>query len=105
MPSLAYLQRMDSVLAARVEAKIEQERPRFAGLRRAGGIVGATLTVLVILKAAGLAHDARAFAAHPGHEAGLHRQLAYWLVGADPVSRTLAAALGSGSSQDTSAAL
>lgn len=93
MPSPAFLQRMESVLSARVEAKIERERPRFARLRRAGGIVGATFAVLMVLKAAGLAHDADAFAAAPGPDAGLRAHVAYWLVGADPFSLALASAL------------
>lgn len=93
MPSPAFMQRMEAVLASRVEEKVEREAPRFSLLRRVGGIVGSTLVCLVVLKAAGLAHDSSAFVAPPVAEAGVGAQLTHWLLGADPVSSALAAAL------------
>ncbi len=105
MPSSAFLQRMEAVLASRVEVKVENEAPRFGLLRRAGGIVGGTLVCLVVLKAAGLAHDSSAFVAPPVAEAGFGAQITHWLFGADPVSSALAAALRGAPLPEASATL
>ena len=93
MQSAQFLQRMERVLAARVEEKKAEEARPSRRLVQAGGILAGTLACFFVLKAAALAHDGGVFAAPVAAEAGLGARLHQWFAGADPISATLAAAL------------
>ena len=92
MPSQAFMQRMETVLASRVAQEIKRNTSRLAPVRRALGVIGATLTCVIVLKAAAMAQGSQ-FAAAPVAEAGFAAHLGYWLGGADPVSSALATLL------------
>lgn len=97
MPSQAFLQRMDSVLASRVAEKVKRNTSRLAPLWRGLGVIGATLACVVVLKAAALAQGTT-LASAPIAEAGLGARVAFWLGGADPLSSAVALALRPGGS-------
>lgn len=84
---------MDSVLASRVAQEVRRRTSRLAPVWRGLGIVGATLTCVIVLKAAALAQGS-ALSAQPV-EAGFGAQVAFWLGGADPVSSAIATVLRS----------
>jgi hypothetical protein len=95
MQSLDFKQRMEHVLAARVEAvKARDAKPR--RLRQVLAVVAGTLICFFVLKGAAVAHNGRAFAEPLAAEAGIGAQIYQWFAGADPISATLAAALRNG---------
>lgn len=95
MQSPDFKQRMEHVLAARVEAvKSRDAKPR--RLASASGVIAGTLVCFFVLKAAAVAHNGAAFAGPAGADAGLGAQIYQWFAGTDPISSTLAAALRNG---------
>ena len=92
MPSQAFLHRMESVLASRVAQEIRRKSSRLAPLWRGLGVIGATLSCVIVLKAAAMAQGSQ-FHAAPAAEAGIGAQIGYWLGGADPVSSAIATVL------------
>ena len=82
---------MESVLASRVAQEVRRNTTRLAPVWRGLGIVGATLTCVIVLKAAALAQGST-LSAGPA-EAGFGAQIAFWLGGADPVSSAIAMVL------------
>lgn len=93
MQSPEYLQRMEAVLAARVEERKQAEAPRHRTVLQVGGSMATAIALFFLLKAAALAISGQPFAAPPAAEAGLGARLHHWFAGADPVTRTLAEAL------------
>src|SRR5690606_38315486 len=92
MQSLDFKQRMEHVLATRVEAvKARDAKPR--RLRQGLEVVAGTLVCFFVLKGAAVAHNGRAFAEPLTAEAGIGAQIYHWFAGSDPISATLAAAM------------
>lgn len=92
MPSQAFLNRMDNVLASRVKQDMTRTRSRLAPLWNGLGVVGVTLGCIVLLKAAALAQGST-LSASPPAEADIGAHVRFWLTGADPVSSALATLL------------
>lgn len=92
MPSIDFRTRLDHVLAARVEARKEQDHKPAQRLVRGLSVIAGTLVCFFVLKAAALAHDGQAFATTAA-EPGIGAQIYHWFAGADPISSTLAYAL------------
>ena len=97
MPNISFKERMEHVLAARVEAqKAREAKPRRIG--QAGGVILGTLVCFFVLKGAAVAHNGEAFVGPAAAEAGIGAQIYQWFAGRDPISSTLAAALRNGPS-------
>ena len=96
MPSIDFRTRLDHVLAARVEARKEQEHRPARRLVRGLNVIAGTLVCFFVLKAAALAHDGQAFSTPAATEPSIGAQIYHWFAGADPISSTLAYALRDG---------
>lgn len=98
MPSLGFLYRMEHVLSAKVEERKSRDNGLLRRIGRGVGIVGATLTCVLVLKAAAIA-GGTPLAQGPAAEAGFGAQVAFWLGGADPLSSAVAMALRPGAGE------
>lgn len=93
MPSQDYLRRLESLIATRVEDQKHASHPTAQRLVGAGlGIAGAC-ALFFVLKAAALAQSDLPLAAPLPAEAGFAQRLHHWIIGPDPVTRTLATAI------------
>lgn len=92
MQSPEYLERLDHILSARVEEEKERNKPRGHRVAAGVGVLGGTLAMFFVLKAAALAASGAPLV-ETGAEASLTGQIYRWFAGADPVTRTLAAAM------------